>query len=106
MVNVSDTRRLPRITRPLLCAAGLLAASLARLPSGSAGRDASNDRQAVKLTSFDEAAVPGAQVTLRAKLDHPLLWGVHFNLKGQPLRFSSPSLVSREVKTSEDGVAT
>lgn len=60
----------------------------------------------VKLTVFDQLAVPGETVTLRAKLEHQGKLGINPDLRGYPLRFSCPPLADQEVKTGRDGMAT
>jgi hypothetical protein len=60
----------------------------------------------VKLTAFDQLALPGETVQLRAKLEHQGKLGINPDLHGYPLRIRCPPLIDQEVKTGKDGMAT
>jgi hypothetical protein len=81
-------------------------ASLAAAPAMASWSGVFGNDFDVKLTTFDQLAVPGEAVTLRAKLEHQGKLGINPDMRGYPLLIQCPPLIDREVKTGKDGVVT
>ena len=77
---------------------------IALAAAGVAAR-AADGRFGAVLTAFDELARPGEVVTVRAKLEHDGLAGLHPHLHDHLLAFGGPGVGAREARTAGEGIA-